>query len=54
MTPDSRRTLLARLIVIAGTGYVAPRAVAIAPAVADKGKCPACPFGNGNGVKKKC
>ena len=50
MKDETRRTLIARLAVLSAAGYVAPQAIAIKPAMADRGNCPPSPFGG----KGKC
>jgi len=49
---DTRRALIARLAVLTAAGYVAPKAIAINPALADRGDCPPSPFGGGKGKGK--
>lgn len=51
MNDATRRALIARLAVLSAAGYVAPKAIAISPAVADRGKCPPSPFGGGGKCK---
>ena len=50
MNDKTRRALIARLVALAAAGYVAPTAVLINPAEADRGRCPPSPMGTG----KKC
>ncbi len=52
MKAETRRALLARLAALMAAGYVAPKAIAIHPAIADAGKCPPSPFGGGTGKCK--
>lgn len=51
MKDETRRALLGRLAALTAAGYVAPKAIAIHPAVADTGKCPPSPFGGGGNCK---